>query len=46
MFIIGWDGGGNPIGIMPDGAVLAEDHNFGGIHTLLPSLEEFILAGL
>ena len=46
MFIIGWDGGGNPIGIMLDGAVVAEDHDFGGLHTLSPSLEAFILAGL
>jgi hypothetical protein len=46
MFIIGWDGSGNPIGIMPNGTVVTEDHNFGGLHTLSPTLEAFILAGL
>lgn len=44
VFIIGWDGGGNPFGIeRGSGRILVEDHDFGGIHELAGSLEEFIL---
>lgn len=47
VFIIGWDGAGNPFGIeATTGRVVVEDHNFGGIHELAPSLEEFMLKGL
>jgi hypothetical protein len=47
VFIIGWDGAGNPFGIeTATGRVVAEDHNFGGIHELAPSLEEFMLRGV
>lgn len=43
VFIIGWDGGGNPFGISTrTGEVLVEDHDFGGIHVLAPSLEMFL----
>ena len=45
VFIIGWDGAGNPFGIA-SGRVVVEDHNFGGIHELAPSLEEFMLRGV
>ena len=44
VFVIGWDGGGNPFGIeCSTGRILVEDHQFGGIHELAGSLEEFIL---
>jgi hypothetical protein len=47
VFIIGWDGAGNPFGIeTATGRLLVEDHNFGGIHELAPSLEEFMLRGV
>ena len=38
VFIIGWDGFGNPIAIhKPSGRVLVEDHDFGGVHELATS---------
>jgi hypothetical protein len=47
VFVIGWDGSGNPFGIeRASGRVVVEDHNFGGIHELAPSLEQFMLRGL
>jgi hypothetical protein len=47
VFIIGWDGAGNPFGIeTTTGRVVVEDHNFGGIHELAPSLEQFMLRGV
>ena len=47
VFVIGWDGGGNPFGIeRSTGRVLVEDHQFGGIHELAPSFEEFVLSGI
>ena len=46
-FIIGWDVTGNPMGIdAKTGAVVVEDHTFGGIHVLAPSFEEFLRRGL
>jgi hypothetical protein len=43
VFIIGWDGAGNPIGISTKtGEVLVEDHNFGGIHVVAPSFHGFL----
>ena len=46
-FVIGWDGGGNPFGIhTTSGAVLVEDHTFGGVHEMAPSFEEFLRTGL
>ncbi len=43
VFIIGWDGGGNPFGISTKtGEVVVEDHDFGGIHVLAPSFETFL----
>lgn len=46
-FIIGWDGAGNPMGINEkSGAVVVEDHTFGGVHVLAPSFEEFLRLGL
>jgi hypothetical protein len=45
--VIGWDGFANPFGIETStGRVVVEDHNFGGIHELAPSLEEFMLRGV
>jgi hypothetical protein len=42
-FVIGWDGAGNPIAIDTySGRVVTEDHNFGGVHALSPSFEEFL----
>jgi hypothetical protein len=46
MFIIGWDGCGSPIGIMPVGTVVVEYPNLDGVHCLALSLEEFILKGI
>lgn len=47
VFIIGWDGFCNPFGIETvTGRVVVEDHNFGGIHELAPSLDEFMLRGV
>lgn len=47
VFIIGWDGSGNPFGIETStGRVVVEDHNFGGIHELAPDLEEFMVRGI
>ena len=47
VFIIGWDGAGNPFGIeTTTGRVVVEDHNFGGIHELASSLEQFMLRGV
>lgn len=47
VFVIGWDGGGNPFGInRTTGRILLEDHTFGGIHEVASSLEEFVLRGL
>src|ERR1017187_1269280 len=44
VFIIGWDGGGNPFGIeRSSGRILVEDHQFGGVHQLAASLQDFIL---
>jgi hypothetical protein len=46
VFVIGWDGSGNPFGIEEaTGRILVEDHNFGGIHELASSLGHFILKG-
>jgi hypothetical protein len=42
VFIIGWDGFGNPIAIhKPTGRVLLENHNFGGVHELASSFFEY-----
>ena len=47
VFVIGWDGAGNPIGIEKStGRILVEDHHFGGVHEMAPSLEEFLKRGL
>jgi hypothetical protein len=47
VFIIGWDGYGNPFGIeRTTGRVLMQDHDFGGIHKMAPSLESFLERGL
>lgn len=44
VFIIGWDGGGNPIGIDRDsGKVFIEDHTFGGIHEEGESLGDYFM---
>ncbi len=47
VFVIGWDGAGNPFGIdTQTGRILVEDHNFGGIHVMSPSFEAFLERGL
>jgi hypothetical protein len=47
VFVIGWDGSGNPFGIHREsGRILVEDHNCGGVHELAPSLAVFLLEGL
>lgn len=46
-FVIGWDGAGNPFGIHKvSGAVLVQDHTFGGVHQLASSFGEFLRKGL
>lgn len=43
VFVIGWDGAGNPFGIeTATGRILVEDHNFGRIHEMAPSFEAFL----
>jgi len=47
VFVIGWDGAGNPFGIeSATGRMLAEDHNFGGIHEMSSSFPAFLERGL
>jgi hypothetical protein len=47
VFVIGWDGAGNPFGIhRAQGSVLVEDHTFGGVHKLAESFAEFLARGL
>ena len=47
VFVIGWDGFGNPYGIqLPDGPIMYEDHEFGGIYEKAPSFESFLRDGL
>jgi hypothetical protein len=47
VFVIGWDGGGNPYGIdRGTGRIVVEDHDFGGIHVMAPSLGDFLARGL
>lgn len=47
VFVIGWDGAGNPFGIdLNTGRLLVEDHHFGGIHEVAPSFEAFLASDL
>ena len=47
VFVVGWDGTGNPYGIeLETGRMLVEDHNFGGIHEMASSFEDFLVRGL
>jgi hypothetical protein len=41
-FVFGWDGAGNPMAIAQTGAVVMEDHNFGGVQRLAPSFGEWL----
>ncbi len=46
-FVVGWDGSGNPLAIdNTTGALVVEDHNFGGIHQVAPSFLDFLRKGL
>jgi len=45
-FVIGWDGAGNPLAINRSGAVVVEDHNFGGVLQLASSLMAYVAEGL
>ena len=45
-FIIGWDGGGNPIAIQSDGKVITQWHDSGKIDVLAESFEKWLLIGL
>jgi hypothetical protein len=43
-FVIGWDGSGNPIAVENGtGRLIVPDHDFGGVHELAPSFEEFLV---
>lgn len=47
VFVIGWDGGGNPFGIeLSSGRVVVEDHDFGGVHEMAPSFPTLLARGL
>lgn len=47
VFVIGWDGSGNPYGIdTVTGKIVVEDHDFSGVHEVAESLGEFLLRGL
>ncbi len=47
VFLIGWDGSGNPFGIeVRTGRILVEDHDFGGVHEMSSSFQSFLLDGL
>ena len=47
VFVIGWDGAGNPFGIeLETGKLIVEDHNFGGVQEMSSSFEEFLERGL
>jgi hypothetical protein len=47
VFVIGWDGAGNPFDIeTATGKILVEDHDFGGIHELASLFEAFLERGL
>ena len=47
VFVIGWDGWGNPFGINTStGQLLVEDHNFGGVHAMKESFAAFLEDGL
>lgn len=46
-FVVGWDGSGNPLAIdNTTGALVVEDHEFGGIHPVAPSFLDFLRKGL
>lgn len=43
VFVLGWDGAGNPIAVhRRTGQVLVEDHNFGGIHVVAESFGAYL----
>jgi len=47
VFMIGWDGAGNPYGIhQSSGKILVEDHNFPGIYEMARSFEALLTKGL
>ncbi|MEM7312611.1 MAG: SMI1/KNR4 family protein [Planctomycetota bacterium] len=46
VFVIGWDGAGNPFGIHTSGKLIVGDHNFGGVHVMADSFAAFLDAGL
>jgi hypothetical protein len=48
VFVIGWDGGGNPFGIhRPTGHVLVDDHHFDrNVKMMSPSFEHLLIKGL
>lgn len=47
VFVIGWDGSGNPFGIhTPTGKLVVEDHNFGGVHDMADSFTDFLVGRL
>jgi len=41
-FVIGWDAAGNPVVLQGNGAIVTEDHNFGGVHVVASSFEELL----
>ena len=46
MFLIGWDGSGSPIGILPGGSIVVEEPGSESARILSPSLSAYLAAGL
>ena len=47
VFVIGWDGSGNPFGIhSPTGKLIVEDHDYGGAHDMAESFTDFLVGRL
>ncbi len=47
VFVIGWDGSGNPFGIhTTTGKLVVEDHGFGGIYHMANSFSDFLAGRL
>ena len=41
-FVVGWDGAGNPMVLQPNGEIITEDHNFGGVHLVASSFDTLL----
>ncbi|HSG41844.1 MAG TPA: hypothetical protein VLA72_01705 [Anaerolineales bacterium] len=41
-FVFGWNGAGNPLVLENNGAIITEDHNFGGTRNVANSFDELL----